>query len=269
MIKVDGRKISERIVTELKQKPRPGKKLVAVWVGDDPASESFLKQKEKIARELRVSFELIQLAEVISQDELEEKIRELANDETVGGIIVQLPLPKNFNRDAMLAQLRPAKDVDNLTGQAAVESPAVAVVKEILQNIGWLNVNGQMSNVKVVAVVGAEGFLVGKPIVNWLNFQFSMLNFQLRKADIDTPDLASLLKDADLVITAVGKEGLIKPEWLKPGAGVIDFGFPADLADEADKLTKLAFYTPTPGGTGPILVAKLFENFYRLCAVDK
>ena len=99
MIRVNGQEIARRLIEELKKKPPPVKKLVAVWAGNDLASESFLKQKEKVARELGVNFELIQLAEVISQEELEDRVRELAHDQTVWGIIVQLTLPKRINRD--------------------------------------------------------------------------------------------------------------------------------------------------------------------------
>jgi len=265
MIIVNGGEISRRIIEELKQKPPPAQRLVAVLVGNDSAAAIFIKEKAKVSRELGVAFEAIELAEVITEEELEEQVRTLSNDLSVGGVIVQLPLPKRFDREAVLTQLLSEKDVDNLTGRAAVESPAVAVVKEIIywftKSIDW-----QWEG-KTVAVVGASGFLVGRPISRWLkNFQFSIFNFQLKTADIETENLQEFLADADLVITGVGKEGLIKPEWLKPGAGVIDFGFPSDLFQSpTSNLQHLSFYTPTPGGTGPILVAKLFENFYRLC----
>ena len=97
-------------------------------------------------------------------------------------------------------------------------------------------------------------------------------------ADSGTKNLQEFLSDADLIITGVGKAGLIKPEWLKEGAGVIDFGYPADLnctspQDQGscgDKVfDNLLFYTPTPGGTGPILVAMLFKNFYTLNEKDQ
>ena len=198
-----------------------------------------------------------------TEDEVEGRIQALSHDEQVGGIVLQLPLPKRFNRDAALARIDPKKDVDNLTGRAMVEAPTVGVVKEILREVGYAIVDYE-----TIAVVG-RGFLVGQPIIAWLKKESSnhpQSSLHVKVADIETVDLRQFLQDADLVITGVGKAGLIQPEWLKAGASVIDFGFPPDFNAEGLALgdSRLAFYTPTPGGTGPILVAKLFENFYTL-----
>jgi methylenetetrahydrofolate dehydrogenase (NADP+)/methenyltetrahydrofolate cyclohydrolase len=165
-----------------------------------------------------------------------------------------------------LSFIDPKKDVDNLRSGTLVESPTVTVVKEVLQSVGWKLAD------KKVAVVG-RGRLVGGPIIKWLEKE----GVDFKVADEKTENLQEFLSDADLIISGVGKEGLIKPEWLKDGAGVIDFGFPADFDFSSLEIRNLklkiepaglAFYTPTPGGTGPILVAKLFENFYLLNNID-
>ncbi len=257
MFKIDGKKIAQEIIDELKTKPKPNKILAAVLVGDNPASFSFVKQKKRVADELGIEFKLYDLSSEISQGDLEEQIERLSNDERVGGIIAQLPLPKKFGRDSVLAKINPKKDVDNLTGEAGVEPPAVGVVKDILKKVGW-----DLDN-KTVAVVGSKGFLVGQPVVRRLeHLQITGKNFNLKTSDIETKDLKGFLADADLIISGVGKKDLINPEWLRKGAGVIDFGYPPDLAGGDYK--RLSFYTPTPGGTGPIIVAELFNNFYLL-----
>ena len=289
MIKVDGKVIAQKIINELKQKPAPKKILAAVFVGMNPASESFLKIKEKTAQELGVNFQVFQLAEVVGQDEIEDKVRGLSRREDVGGIIVQLPLPRRFDREKILSLIDPKKDVDALGVNALVEAPVVGVVKEVLASVGW-ELTG-----KKIAIVG-KGRLVGQPIIKWLKNEQAVSkhqSFKFKAADEETKNLPGFLAEADLVISGVGKKeggltrcynfassaesrreqscstGLIKPEWLKEGAGVIDFGFPPDFDSSACDLPsaicdKLSFYTPTPGGTGPILVAKLFENFYKL-----
>lgn len=266
MKKIDGKAIARNIIDELKKQPRPSKKLVAVLVGVDAASQAFLRQKEKTANELGIEFQLHQLSETDAEDEIEERVRTLSSDAAVGGIIVQLPLPRRFNANAVIKAIDPKKDVDALTAYPLVEAPAVGVVKEILRETGFKIQDSR------IAVIG-KGFLVGQPIIAWLKSQIPNPKFQLKIADIETENLEDFIKDADLVISGVGKEGLIKPEWLKNGAGIIDFGYPADFnrgtsqdprSSDVQELNRLSFYTPTPGGTGPILVAKLFENFYAL-----
>jgi len=256
MIKIEGDKIAQQIITELKEQPQPTKRLVVVLVGDSEAAAAFIKRKEKTAQELGVDFQLREFETLITQEDLEGEITRLSNDSVVGGIIVQLPLPSKLDRAEVVAKIDLNKDVDNLTGEATVPAPAVSVVQDILKEMGF-DLSG-----KTVAVVGSEGFLVGQPVVRWLGDQSLRINdLNIKVADIETEDLKSFLAEADLVISGVGKKDLINSEWLKEGAGVIDFGYPADLKIAGDQLF---FYTPTPNGTGPVLVAELFKNFYKL-----
>ncbi|MDO8467179.1 MAG: bifunctional 5,10-methylenetetrahydrofolate dehydrogenase/5,10-methenyltetrahydrofolate cyclohydrolase [bacterium] len=255
---INGKEIAAKVLAELKSRPRPLKSLVAVLVGDDAASLSFLKQKEKIAKELEVPFTLERIAEETNEEDLKERIEEICSDKGVGGVIVQLPLPEKFNRSEVLSAIAPEKDVDGLVGAAL--PPAALTVKEILNNLSF-DLEG-----KTVGVVG-KGFLVGAPIAKWLAGKCGEVIVFDSKSDL------SGLKKADLVITGTGRAGLIKPEMLKVGAGVIDFGFgmvDGKIRGDLDTFNfelltlNLSFYTPTPGGTGPILVAELFRNFYDL-----
>jgi len=259
---IDGKKIAAEIIAQLKSLPRPDKILAAVLLGDNSQSKSFLKQKEIMAKDLRVEFQLFQFKEDILEADLIEEIKKIGNDEEIGGIIVQLPLPKHYGREKILGAVNFKKDVDALTleSQKLVNPLPVEVVKDIIQFVGE-----DIKN-KSVAVVG-RGFLVGKPIMDWLDKIGVKYVLFHSKSDL------SEIKKADLVISGVGKGGLINPEMLKSGAGVIDFGY--DMVDRKIKgdfavskvnsqMSNVSFYTPTPGGTGPILVAEIFKNFYKL-----
>lgn len=260
MIIVDGKKLAGEIIDSLKKLPKPQKKIAAIFVGDSLASESFLKQKEKAANQLGVAFQLHRFPELISENDLKNKISGIASDPSVGGVIIQLPLPPQFNRNSILAALNPENDLDALITDSRVLPPAVETVKDILASLSF-NLLG-----KTVAVVG-QGFLVGKPVGKWLENRCQRVIKMNSKSDL------SQIREADLVITGVGKAGLIKPDLLKSGAGLIDFGFSAvdgkirgDFASSQLMTddSQLSFYTPTPGGTGPVLVAELFKNFYKL-----
>ncbi|MEK7548924.1 MAG: bifunctional 5,10-methylenetetrahydrofolate dehydrogenase/5,10-methenyltetrahydrofolate cyclohydrolase [Patescibacteria group bacterium] len=283
MWKIDGGQIAQRIIDNLKNQPTPKKILAAVLAGENQASISFLKQKEKIAQELGVDFRIYRFSTEIKNDDLRKEVLKIALLKKVGGMIVQLPLPEHINKHYILNVIPREKDVDVLgeralgafyCGRNPVLPPAVATLDEILQTINC----GLQT--KKIAVVGA-GFLIGKPIAVWL------MDNKIKELKIfeKGSDLLEL-KEYDLVISGVGQVGLIKPEMLKDGAGIIDFGYSMDengkirgdfdvsqmshaYRQAGDVKGQLSFYTPTPGGTGPILVAKLFENFYNLNKDEK
>jgi len=271
---VDGKKISGEILERLAALPKPKKFCAAVLIGDDAASISFLKQKENTAKKIGVDFRLYRFPGEMKNDVLRREVGKIAAHKTCGGVIIQLPLPSHLNRHYVLNVVPPEKDVDVLgeralgafyTERGKILPPAVGVVESICEAQQY-----DLSR-HSVAIVGI-GLLVGRPIANWIMRRVKE-TILLRS----TSDL-SLLKHADLVITGVGKSGLVKPEMLKAGAAVIDFGYDHDASvahgdfnpgELAHDDSRIAFYTPTPGGTGPILVAKLFENFYSLNEIEK
>ncbi len=275
-IPIDGKKIAEQIIADLKQLPNPGKMLAAVLVGDNAQSKSFLRQKERIAQALDIPFHLYQFNEAITEEDLITEIKRLGSDAEIGGIIVQLPLPAHYDRNKILAAVNPRKDVDalSLESKKFVDPLPVAVVKDIIcdtnirMHANDTNNTNKFLRDKVVAVIG-RGFLVGKPIAEWLNGKCGKLILLNSKSNLND------LSEADLVITGVGKGGLLQPKMLKPGALVIDFGydlkdrkikgdFDSDILNPNPYTLKPIWYTPTPGGTGPILVAEIFRNFYKL-----
>lgn len=268
---IDGKKIAREIIEELKKREGPKKFFGAALVGENSAAANFLKQKEKIAQELGVNFRIYRLPETIKTDELRREIRRLSEVKTCGSFIVQLPLPPHINRHYALNAIPKEKDPDFLnetslgafyTGRHRLVPPSVGAVQEILKRE---NIVPEKLRKSLVCVMGF-GFLIGKPISFWLQDKVGELVIIDEKA----PHLRSKLKKADIVVSGVGVPRLLKSNELKNGALMIDFGFSVEdgkivgdfEARGADSRNIL--YTPTPGGTGPILVAKLFENFYTL-----
>lgn len=266
MAAIDGKKIAEKIIDGLKIRPKIKKYFAAFLVGDDLASFGFLKLKEKTAKELGIDFRIYKFPNNIKNDELRKKIRIISGRRNCGGAIVQLPLPEHLNRHYVLNVISPEKDVDVTgeralgafyTGRSAVLPPAVAVLEEILKAENFA-LEG-----KKIAVVGL-GFLVGKPASVWLEGKCYEIYLLDKGSDL------TILKQADLVISGVGQAGIIRAETLKKGAAVVDFGYSAgedgkikgDL--DLSGAESLSFYTLTPGGTGPVLVAKIFQNFFDL-----
>lgn len=262
---IDGKTIAKEILERLARQPKSEKFMAAILVGDDKSSASFLGQKEKIAKQFGIDFRLYHFPADIKNDALRDEVRKIAQHATCGGVIVQLPLPAHLNRHYILNAIPPEKDVDVLsertlgafyTDRSKILPPAVAGLQEILATI-----DDRVLEDCAVAVVGL-GVLIGRPIANWI-MRRAKETFLLRS----TSDLA-ILKRADIVIAGVGKAGLITPTMIKANAIVIDFGYDGGKGDfdptAGEGSSNGVRYTPTPGGTGPILVAKLYENFYRL-----
>lgn len=280
---INGKEIAENIISGLKLLKKPQKSLVAVLVGDNAQSESFLKQKEKIANQLEIGFKLIRLSGEMSELEIIKEIEKLNSDSSVGGIILQLPLPEKFKKENIIPSISPVKDIDALTesGKKLVCPLVVGVVNDVLT---YLNMDIKD---KIVAVVG-RGFLIGAPILEFFKGKCAEIIPLNSKTDIDS------VKGADIVISGTGKPGLIKSELLKANVVVIDFGYglvdgklkgdfypvrscegsqqiPASNGVDSSNTHNSQFiihnsisYTPTPGGTGPILVAEIYKNFYKL-----
>lgn len=261
MIKINGKELADKLLESLKNKRVPGSRemLAFVLVGGDPASRMFVEKKMVVTRDiLPIPTILIALPTTLGEEEVIQVIRNLAKDESIKGIVVQLPLPGGIDRDRVIAEIPKEKDVDNLRGDSPVLAPAVRVAEEIIRTAG---VN--LSSAKV-AILGA-GYLTGQPIFERLRTIAKETNL------IDKNDDRGPISDADIVVSGVGKNGVIKTSDLKEGALVVDFG--TSFNSEGKLVGDLmidkevdGFYTPTPGGTGPLLIAKLFENYYELLA---
>ena len=272
---IDGKKISEEILAHVAEK-KTKKFFAAFLIGENPASVSFLKQKEKIAHLLNINFRIYKFEEQITQDKLRKEILKIAEHKTCGGVIVQLPLPAHINAQYVMNVIPKEKDVDVLgeralgafyAGRNIILPPAVGVVAQILKTENIL------LDTKKIAIVGL-GNLVGKPIAVWLKGKVSDIHLLDKGSDY------SILKNADVVVLGTGQPNLISPKMLKENTFVIDFGYGTkdgkiygdfdsqSIQNSGSEIQNFS-YTPTPGGTGPILVAKLFENFFTLVENQK
>lgn len=247
----------------------PSTRYLAGFVAaDDPAGISFQNAKSRAAAQVGIAYRIAALPDTDAM-RAAAAIREAVADPDCGGIVLQLPFGTEDPQP--LLDLVPAAQDPDVLGREALAAfraggdilpPAARAVEAIAHELGL-----DLARM-TVAVIG-QGRLVGKPVAEWLEGRCAVL----RRLDIGFDE--ALLGDADIVILGTGRY-VLDPASLKDGAGVIDFGYrrtgrglAGDLAaDDEARLAHLSFYTPTPGGTGSVLVAALLENFSRLNASD-
>ena len=256
---VDGKTLAEEMKIALRQQARcKNLKIAEIWVGDNPVSAKYVARKKKFGEEIGVEVILHELANYISQADLAEEMNKLVNDEKVNGIIVQLPLPSGIDEQKILDLIPPGKDVDALGHEARVLSPTVEAIKEILER-------NNVSLVGKKVVVLGRGKLVGRPVSVWL----AQEGVDVQVVDINTENPEAILRQADIIISGVGKLGLITPDRIREGVVLVDVGTSesaGQLKGDADPACadKCSLFTPVPGGVGPLTVAMLFKNLLEL-----
>lgn len=268
---INGKEIGQEIrksvaerVTQLKEKGvTPG--LAVILVGDNPASQTYVKNKQKSCEAIGIFSELIKLPQEVTEQELLEQIRLLNNRNDIHGILVQLPLPKHIDEDKVIATISPEKDVDGF-------SP-VSVGKMMLGQDTYLPCTPfgvmkllEYSGIEVAgkhAVVVGRSHIVGKPMGQLLLQKDATVTYTHSK----TPDLPSITKQADIIVAAVGRPNFITKEHVKPGAVVIDVGINRDdnnkLVGDVNfkEVESIASHiTPVPGGVGPMTITMLLFN---------
>lgn len=247
---------------------KPG--LAVVLVGEDAASAVYVRNKGKMTIEVGMESLEFRRPASIGQDELLELIEELNGDPRVDGILVQLPLPAHMDEQAVIAAIDPAKDVDGFhvinTGRLAVGLPALVPCTPLGCLMLLKDELGDLSGLEAV-VVGRSN-IVGKPMAALLLAE----NCTVTIAHSRTRDIASVVHRADIVVAAVGRAEMVKGEWIKPGATVIDVGINRVPAEEegktkivgdvatAEALAHVRAITPVPGGVGPMTIAVLLRN---------
>lgn len=248
MKRLDGREVAEYLQERHIRTVRglrfvPG--LAIVRTGDDAATTRYLAAKERYGEEIgvRVTVYGETAATIIS------RIERLSADPHTHGIIVQLPIDPVVSTDEALNAVSPAKDVDGLRADSPFQE---ATPKAVLWLLAAYNIDLKD---KYIVVVG-QGRLVGKPLADSL----AASGHNVSRVDIDTPDLMTALKDADVIVSATGKPELITSIMIKQGAVVVDCGSPqSELAADV-RVRKDLTITPNPGGVGPMTVAALFDN---------
>jgi len=275
--RMDGKKVAQMVRAEVAERVarlkelgvEPG--LSVVLVGDDPASQVYVRNKDKAATEAGFRVETIRLPADVSQAELEARVRELNGSDAVHGILVQLPLPKGLDDTAVVHTIDPAKDVDGLhrisvgslwRGEPGLRPCTPAGCIELLDRYD-VPIEGAR------AVVIGRSQLVGKPIAALLLER----NATVTIAHSRTKDLSAVCREADILVAAVGRAKMVRADWIKPGAVVLDVGINRDadgkLCGDADTddVSKVAgAVTPVPGGIGPMTIAMLLQNTARAAA---
>ncbi len=247
--------------------------LAVVLVGEDPASQVYVRNKIRQTEEVGMTSVHHRLPETTSQKEVEDLISSLNADDNVDGILLQLPLPDGLDSDAAIALIDPDKDVDGLTevsaGRLSLGKPGLRPCTPTGCVILAKRALGDDLSGKNVVVIG-RSILVGKPSA----LLFLAENCTVTIAHSRTQDLAAVCRGADILVPAVGRPNMVKGDWLKPGAVIIDVGInridapekgegktrlvgDADFADCADTAGQI---TPVPGGVGPMTIACLLRN---------
>ncbi len=274
---IDGKELSSKIKLELKTKIQDFKTkyekditLAVVLVGDNPASQVYVKNKIKTAEELGINSLSYRLPQTATYDEVESVVKNLANDDNVDGILVQLPLPKGLDEEKILELIPDEKDVDGfckenlgnlLLGRHSIVSCTPLGVIKMLESINY-DFTGKN------AVVIGRSNIVGKPLALLL----LQKNCTVTVCHSKTKNLKEICANADLVIAAIGKPEFVKGDMIKEGATVIDVGInrtenglvgDVDFDDVAYKTENIS---KVPGGVGPMTITMLMENTYN-CAL--
>ena len=271
MILIDGKKAAAELREELKQevaelktkyKKVPG--LTVILIGDMAPSQIYVRNKEKSANEVGLKSEVIKYPDTVEEETVLEKIEELNNDDSVSGILVQLPLPKHINKQKVIEKIVPSKDVDgfhpmnvgNLSSGYESSVPCTPLGCYLLIKKIEPNLSGKK------AVVVGRSNLNGKPMTQLLLKENCTVTITHSK----TKNLKEECLKADILIAAVGVANLVKKDWVKDGSIVIDVG----INKQGDKIVgdvsfgevkdKVKAISPVPGGVGPMTIACLLKN---------
>ncbi|MFO1043737.1 MAG: bifunctional methylenetetrahydrofolate dehydrogenase/methenyltetrahydrofolate cyclohydrolase FolD [Planctomycetaceae bacterium] len=243
-------------------------KLAAVLVGDDPASQVYVRNKEQACAKIGMASELFRLPATTTQAELLDLVAKLNSDTSIHGILVQLPLPRHINETTVLDAVNPLKDVDcfhpenvglMVQGRPRFRPCTPHGVQVLLQESGTV-----VDGAHVVVLGRSE--IVGKPVAMMLVQKGETANATVTICHSRTQNLAEIIRSADILIAAIGKPEFVTAEMVKPGAVVIDVGINrvddrlvGDVAFEAVSQVASAI-TPVPGGVGPMTIAMLLKN---------
>ena len=277
---IDGKAISLAIKDELKEKVAEYKNkgiditLAVVKVGNDPASAVYVRNKEKACEYVGINSRTLALPEETTQEELLNIVRELNEDDTVNGILVQLPLPKHIDESEVLLAINSTKDVDGfhpvnvgkmVIGEDTFLPCTPAGIIEMLKRSD-IDIEG-----KECVVIGRSN-IVGKP----MSLLMLKENATVTIAHSRTKDLKEVTKRADILVAAIGKPKFVTADYVKEGAVVIDVGLDRDengkLCGDVDFESvepKVSAITPVPGGVGPMTVTMLLVNCLRSVELNK
>ncbi len=270
---MDGNRLRDEVVADLDQRigelGRPRVCLATVLVGEDKPSQIYVRNKRRKAAEAGMVSRHVELPGDITQADLDDEVRRLADDPEVHAILVQLPLPEGLDAERVLDLIPPQKDVDGLTERSmgrllrGREGHVPCTPLGVMRLLERYDINARGAR----AVVIGRSTLVGLPLVLLLGRKG--IDATVTLAHSRTTDLAGVCRQADIVVAAAGVAGLVNADFVKPGATVIDVGISrTDIGIRGDvdfeSVAEVAgAITPMPGGTGPMTIACLLENTFK------
>jgi methylenetetrahydrofolate dehydrogenase (NADP+) / methenyltetrahydrofolate cyclohydrolase len=246
--RAEAKKIEDNLsekVKKLKDKPA----MVSVLVGDDAASVLYTSLKQKAAIRVGVEFLIEKLPDNTTLESIKEIIRKFNNDDKIQGVMIQLPLPQKLNKHTkeIIQEIEPTKDVDGLRADSKFVPATVKAIMKVIDICDF-------QKIKTIVVVGEQG-AVGGRLIKILKDN----NYKVTGVEKISKNWKEIVKSGDLIISATGQENLIKKDMIKDGVALIDVGAPkGDIHAASHK--KASFYTPVPGGIGPMTIACLLEN---------
>ena len=269
---IDGKAVSQKcldkIVAEVAQRTAENKRppcLAVILIGDNPASQVYVRNKKNACEKVGFRSLSYEKSADFSENDLLALIDELNNDDTVDGILVQLPVPPHIDSQKIIERIRPDKDVDGFhpynIGRLAVKMPLMrpCTPKGVMTMLAEYGIDVKGKNVTIVG----QSNIVGRPQA----LEMLMNRATITVCHTATKDLPAEVGRADIVVAAVGRPNCIKGEWIKDGAVVIDVGINrldnGKLCGDVEFATaseKASFITPVPGGVGPMTIASLLEN---------
>ncbi len=252
-------KILDRVALESKKIHDRGitPTLAVILIGDDPASRLYISKKKEVAKSVGIDFLLYELPESISENDVTQLLTTLHLDETVHGVVLQLPLPEKMNLEKIIKFIDIDKDVDCFHKNSPFSPPTANSVLELIR---FHNID---INNKNIAIIG-KGFLVGKP----LEILLKKANAKVETYDEDTKNIAQKASKADILISATGKPKLVNKSFTNPDQIIIDVGSARDpktnkIVGDVDRVSignSVKAITPLVGGIGPVTVALLMRN---------
>ena len=271
-MKIDGRAIASNILGELKIKVLELKKrgiiptMAVILIGNEESSNVYVRQKELKAQEIGATVKIFRFDETVTNEELEALIKKLDADQNIHGIILQRPAPAKIEVERLEELISRAKEIDGFGKDSLYTVPVAAAVFKILGEVfGKLNesisFNEWLKSQNIVAI--GKGETAGQPIIDYLHKR----GLEPIVVDSKTENINATIKNSDIIISAIGKRGAIDFSGLKKDVILIGVGLSSDDEGKTrgdyneDELEQVAsFYTPTPGGVGPVNVAFLLEN---------
>lgn len=260
---LDGKQTSKDIVEQIKLKfeeTPTDKKLAIISIGDDYGSAVYCNMKKKKCEYAHIGCEVFHYDESVAEEEVVSKVQELANDDSFAGIMIQHPLPKKFDEQKLFNMIPASKDVDGLSAESfgliaqgrQLFAPATAL--GIMKLFESYNIN----------LVGEEVLMIGKSQIVGLPLAVMLMKAgaTVTVAHSRTRNLPDMIKNFKIVIVAIGKAEFVKAEWFTEGQIIVDSGYNDGNVGDVDHLAyeKASYYTPVPGGVGPMTIASLLSQ---------